>query len=227
MLLHLPGELMKWAKAAESTPYKAALKAMHATVLELLLICPLRVKNLSDLRLDRHLHRPDPREGRITHLFLPSEEVKNGEAIEWPIPPESAKLIQTYIRRYRPHLAADGNPFLFPARDHRPRDPSGLSRSMSHLVSSEIGVAFNVHLARHFAAWNFLRLNPGQYEIVRQILGHKTIQTTMAHYVGLEADAAAKRFDAVVLKDRAATRKLAVHAFRKGRGGLGPQGGGA
>ena len=43
----------------------------------------------------------------------------------------------------------------------------------------------------------------------------------------LEADAAAKRFDAVVLRDREATRKLAAHAFRKGRGGLGPQGEGA
>jgi integrase len=98
---------------------------------------------------------------------------------------------------------------------------------VSRLVSREIGVAFNVHLARHFAAWNFLRLNPGQYEIVRQILGHKTIQTTMAHYVGLEVDAAAKRFDAVVLGDRQATRKIAAHAFRKGRGGLGPQGRGS
>jgi integrase len=96
---------------------------------------------------------------------------------------------------------------------------------LSKTVSREIGIEFNVHLARHFAAWNFLRLNPGHYEIVRQILGHKDIATTMAHYVGLEVDAAAKRFDAVVLGERQATKKIAAHAFRKGRGGLGPRGG--
>ena len=221
MLLHLPGELMKRANAAEGKPVKAALLAMYAVALEILLICPLRRGNVVGLRLDVHLHRPDPRKSRITHIFLPAAEVKNDEDIEWPIPPESARLIETYIRRYRPHLATGSTPFLFPGnRQDRPRCAQGIATWLSKAISREIGIDFNVHLARHFAAWNFLRQNPGHYEAVRQILGHKNIQMTMDYYVGLDVDAAARRFDAVVLGERHASRKMATHAFRKGRGGL-------
>ena len=221
MLLHLPGELMKRAKAAEGKPARAALLAMHAVALEILLICPLRRGNVAGLRLDVHVHRPDPRQSRITHIFLPADEVKNDENIEWPVPPESARLIETYIRRYRPHLVTGNTAFLFPGiRQDQPRSPQGLATWLSKTISREIGIDFNVHLARHFAAWNFLRQNPGHYEAVRQVLGHKNIKTTMDYYVGLDVDAAARRFDAVVLGERQASRKIATHAFRKGRGGL-------
>ena len=77
-----------------------------------------------------------------------------------------------------------------------------------------------MHLARHFAAWNFLRQNPGQYEVVRQVLGHRNIKVTMAHYVGLEASSAAEHFDKTVLRDRQSLGKIAKHAFRSGAGGL-------
>jgi integrase len=238
MLLNLPHELVQRTKRIELSNARknggdgqskrvptrdGALLMMDAVALEILLICPLRRKNLVGLRLDVHLQRPDPRSSQLTRIYLPPGEVKNKEEIDWPISPESAKLIETFIKNYRPLIAEEGNPFLFPG-DKGSRNPMGMASRISKLVTREIGVEFNLHLARHFAAWNFLRRYPGQYEIVRQILGHKDIETTRRYYLGLEKDANVRRFDSVMLEDRQATRRIAMQAFRKGRGGLGPYG---
>ena len=226
MLLHLPLELMRRAAMPGQTPKAAARLAMHAAALEILLICPMRRDNLAGLRIDQHLHRPDPRQARTTHILLDGSEVKNGAAIHWPIPPESAKLIETYLKQYRHHIATPGNPFLFPTGGDRQRTGQQLGLWLSAAVEREIGVAFNLHLARHFAAWNFLRLHPGQYEVVRQVLGHRNIRVTIAYYVGLEADSAARHFDATVLRDRQATKTIARAAFHRGAGGVALRNGG-
>jgi integrase len=214
MILNFPQELMRRSAAPHMTPHDAARLAMYAVAMEILLICPMRRKNLAELRLDRHLYRPDPRGKRLTHLMIDAGDVKNSNAIQWPIPPESARLIETFLTQHRPHLAEPGNPYLFGTAD-RQRSAQHLGEWLAGAITASIGVEFNVHLARHFAAWNFLRENPGQYEVVRQVLGHRNINVTIAYYVGLEADSAAQHFDATVLRDRHAGRKLAAHAFRQ------------
>ena len=221
MLLHFPTHLMaEAASVAVSQPKVAARLAMYAAALEILLICPMRRANLVGLRLDRHLHRSDPRKALITHIFIEEDEVKNGEALQWPIPVESAKLIATYLNKYRHHLTGLENQYLMPGIGNRSICPATVGAWVSRSVARYIGVEFNLHLIRHFSAWNFLRQNPGQYEVVRRALGHKTLETTIRYYVGLEADAAAKHFDTAVLRDRQATRIIAKNAFRGGRGGF-------
>ncbi len=220
MLLWYPAELMKRASSPDLRPEDAARLAMYATAMEILLICPMRRSNLAGLRLDQHLHCPDPRERtKITHIFLGADEVKNDLPIEWPVPPESGKLIEKFLKRHRHHLADPDNPYLFGSGDKQ-RGGQHLGEHLSGMVTRDIGVEFNVHLGRHFAAWNFLRQNPGQYEVVRQVLGHRDINVTVAYYVGLEADSAARHFDATVLRDRQASRQLANQAFRAGTGAL-------
>lgn len=216
MLLNFPEELMQRA-AKVSKPREAARLAMNAVGMEILLVCPLRLSNLSGLRLDQHLHRPDPRKPVITHILISAGEVKNEEPIQWPVPRESAKLIELYIKKYHPALAQPGNVHLFPGAGMGPTTAMGTW--LSKTVTREIGVDFNVHLGRHFAAWNFLRSNPGHYEVIRRVLGHKDMRTTITFYVGLEADASARHFDATVLRDRAATRHIARQAYQSGRGG--------
>jgi integrase len=218
MLLCYPIELMRQAAAPTLTPAKAARLAMYATAMEILLICPMRRGNLAGLRLDRHLHQPDPRHSKFSHIIIDADEVKNDNGIHWPIPPESRKLIETYLTRHRHHLVNPGNPYLFGTGDKQ-RSAQHLGEWLAGAITRDIGVEFNVHLARHFAAWNFLQLNPGQYEVIRQVLGHRNLSVTMAHYVGLEADSAARLFDTTVLRDRHAIRKIAVQAFRQGVGG--------
>ena len=56
---------------------------------------------------------------------------------------------------------------------------------------------------------------PGAYEVIRQVLGHRSLRVTVASYTGLELDAAARHFDQTVLQDRAESRATARAIFNK------------
>ena len=56
----------------------------------------------------------------------------------------------------------------------------------------------NAHLFRHLAAFLYLKVHQGEYETVRLLLGHKSIQTTIGFYCGLEQPAAFERYDQVL-----------------------------
>ena len=58
------------------------------------------------------------------------------------------------------------------------------------------------HQFRHLGGKFFLEENPGQYESVRQLLGHKHIKTTTAFYTGMNTVEATRVFDDVILKKR-------------------------
>jgi integrase len=216
MLLHFPRELLRRAQAKSLTPKAAARLVAHAVALEIELIFPMRRANLAGLRLDQHLQRLGPGGRRVTDIFLSKEEMKNRNGMEWPLPKETADLIEIYLRRYRPHLMDDpANPFLFPSRGTYGRTAHELSIGLCSLIARELGVEINLHLLRHFGGWLYLQRNPGHYEVLRQVLGHKKIEVTIACYTGLEADASASHFDEGVLQERAETRHVAQAAFRK------------
>ena len=60
--------------------------------------------------------------------------------------------------------------------------------------------ADDVHQFRHAAAAIYLKHHPGEYEIVRQLLGHRNIQTTMNYYVGLDMIQASELFSEIIKK---------------------------
>lgn len=185
LLLSLPAELMKRARSPDVTSHKAALMARLAVILEILLICPMRLKNLRHLRADQHFRRLDPKGQRVTHIVVDAADVKNREPIEWPVPPESAELIEAYIRDFRPTLAGPHNPYLLPGKGDGAYSEQALGGAVTEVVYDEVGTKVHVHLFRHFAAWMFLQRYPGHYEDVRRMLGHRSLQTTINAYVGL------------------------------------------
>jgi len=66
----------------------------------------------------------------------------------------------------------------------------------------------NPHLFRHIAAKFHLEANPGEYEIVRRVLGHTDIKTTTDFYAGTEGAAAARHFDQTILGLRERTAMM-------------------
>jgi hypothetical protein len=112
LLLHLPRELMRRARALGAGTAEAGRLARTAAAIEILLVYPLRRRSMLALRPDEHLQRLDPRGRRITHLALQPEDTKNDAPMEWPLPPETAALVEEYIRTLRAALATPGNPWL-------------------------------------------------------------------------------------------------------------------
>ncbi len=57
-----------------------------------------------------------------------------------------------------------------------------------------------VHQFRHAAGAVILQRRPGEYELVRQLLGHRNVQTTINAYVGLESIQASEIFSQIVME---------------------------
>jgi integrase len=123
--------------------------------------------------------------------------------------------LDKWLKEYHALLGETVNGWLLPGKAGQHRSISSIQTVIAAEVDRMIGVRINPHLLRHFAAWLFLKHNPGQYEPVRRILGHRSIATTIAFYTGLEADSAAGRLDDVVLRERRVTHLIATGAFAK------------
>ena len=54
------------------------------------------------------------------------------------------------------------------------------------------------HQFRHLIGFIYLREHPHGIEVVRALLGHRSIATTLSHYAGLEGAAAARHYDATL-----------------------------
>ena len=73
--------------------------------------------------------------------------------------------------------------------------PKG-ARSIATLVRTyerkRAGIALSPHQFRHLSAKVLLDAQPGAFEIVRQLLGHKNEQTTVNAYAGIDSRRAAR-----------------------------------
>jgi len=91
---------------------------------------------------------------------------------------------------------------------HRHAQPLAAERPLFEAARTavvSIGVTIHAHLMRHLAAHLYLLANPGDYETVRRLLGHKNIETTIRFYEGLLTDDAFARYDGLIEEMRSKT----------------------
>jgi integrase len=89
---------------------------------------------------------------------------------------------------YRPALVdrAD-NPWLFPGAGESHKLLTTLSDQITSFIEKSIGLRLTVHQFRHLAAAIVIEHQQGNYELVRLLLGHRTVQVTIRNYIGLES----------------------------------------
>ncbi len=190
-LLLLPERIFA-RPSGKSKPYGWALAREDALAIAILLVCPVRMKNLADIPLERHLHRPG--DGRA-YLVLEDGETKNERPVEFEIPRDVLRMTDVHLKFRCPELCPAGTPWLFPRRDGQHSvDPGVLSVRISKRIRKETGLEMNAHLFRHFAVMNWLDANPGGYEVARRLLGHSEVSYTINMYSGLEARSATRAF---------------------------------
>jgi integrase len=81
-------------------------------------------------------------------------------------------------------------------------DLSTMGSRLTKRLRAEIGIDMNLHLFRHFGAMLYLEAHPGQYEVVRRLLGHRELSQTLNAYVGFEAGTATRLFAETVMAAR-------------------------
>jgi integrase len=201
-LFDLPDKLDRLAKAKAGTPDGARL-AQTALLISIWLADPMRAKNMHLLEVDRHIVRHGTARTGETFIEIPGEETKTDAEIAMPLPTRVVARLDQYLTVWRPLLGGTGSPWLFPGRKPANAKHSvSIAEQVKTAILTHVGVPFNPHLFRHFAGKMALALDPGNYELVRRLLGHRSIDTTTMFYTGLESAAAARLYDAKVLAMR-------------------------
>lgn len=216
-LLLLPEELVKVAQEKMPVPERAAALVEIALAIELLTLTSLRIKNIAGLHLDNNFQWSRSSRRGVCHLVIDGRDVKNGIDRDYELQGQTVTLLKTFIERYRPSVAPVGNRWLFTRRDGSgPVSSVVLGRRIQRVIRGRTGLTVNPHLFRSLGGTLFLDRNPGAYEVVRQVLGHKHISTTMNHYLWREAVSAAKLFDHTLQRVREQARSQ-VRGARKQR----------
>ncbi|WP_203070586.1 site-specific integrase [Falsiroseomonas ponticola] len=184
-LLNLPGKLMREVKARATVDISSARLVRAALFLQLLVDTGSRQGNIVCLDLERHVCRL--RDGSMW-IFIEGAETKNGVELEAPLPPETAAMLDTYVREYRPlHSGQSTSSWLFARSDgsHWPRTEA--NQTLQDITAKYIGVPVNPHLVRAVIAEILEEAAPGALGLARDVLGHRSIQTTEAHYARRKA----------------------------------------
>lgn len=203
LLLDFPFREVERAIKADQGRRRDAVYVQIALAVGLLLMMPVRAANLVGLHLDSHIQRSRSGKNGVVHIVIRGFEVKNGEDLEFEIPAEIVRLLDLYLKDFRPRLTNHENRWLFPGRNP---DSHKAIMTMGEQVRARVfkstGLRVNLHLFRHIGAKLYLDQNPGGYEVVRRLLGHRSSETTIRFYAGMEGKSASRHYDDVILQLR-------------------------
>jgi len=191
-------------KKQEKKTVVDAVMAQVLVAIAILQVIPLRMRNLVNLDLRRHLIA----HGNHVYIEIPSEEVKNARSLELQLPDEVVDLISWYCVQYRDLLVETPSNALFPNRHGNAKDRATLGMQITRLIRRHLGAEINPHLFRHIAAKLYLKAHPGEFATVSLLLGHHSVATTMNAYTGTEDEDASRIYQNLVQSLREDTAKM-------------------
>jgi len=110
-------------------------------------------------------------------------------------------LIDDYVFNFRPTLVRGSNEqWLFPGQHGGAKGKISFSGQITERIYKATGMRITAHQFRHAAGALILQRRPGEYELVRRLLGHRNVQTTVNAYVGLENIQASEIFGKIVME---------------------------
>jgi hypothetical protein len=200
-VVKLPTQMMATARSHQShAPLKAAVTAQLAVAIAILTAAPVRLANLTAIKLGFNLIKPDGPDSKYWLVF-PDYDVKNRVQLEFPLEQYLTQLIDEYVHDFRSTLLRGSNGgSLFPGQCSGAKQKAKLSTQITERIFKATGLRMTVHQFRHAAGALILQRRPGEYELVRRLLGHRNLQTTINAYVGLENIQASEIFSKIVME---------------------------
>jgi integrase len=198
-VVNLPQQLMQQARSQRRhAPIRAALLAQIAVAVAILTVAPVRLGNLAGIRLGENLIKPGG-PGSNFWLVFPKYDVKNRVRLQFKLDEIVTDIIDEYVHDFRPALIRGSNAdWLFPGRASNHKEKISFSTQIVDRIQKSTGLRVTVHQFRHAAGALILKHRPGEYELVRRTLGHKSIQTTIKFYLDLETTQASEIFTDIV-----------------------------
>ena len=183
-LIWLPEQLWKEVKGDKNPSFRTLAKAQAALGIGMLTYMPVRPENLWELAFETHLFVRPGAEATST-LELLSSEVKNETDVAFDIPHHLVKMLLEYRDRIAPKIIGQRPLRVFVKVDGTPKSQAMVAVLVKSYARRRAGVVLTPHQFRHLNAKIMLKAYPGAFEAVKQLLGHKSIKTTVI-YAGID-----------------------------------------
>jgi integrase len=197
-VLMLPDAIYETYRHRSGFTMQEARRIERAAMVAFAIATAVRPKNHASTRIGKHLIE---RNG-VFHVHYPASEVKNKVTLEFRLPINTTRILRFYISKVRPLLVEGESDYLWPGLNGKPKESGYLGQVIGDFMEAEVGIRITGHRFRHVAGYLFLLDNPNGYEVVRLLLGHKSLKTTMTFYASLEVKEGYKRYDAFLKRRR-------------------------
>ncbi len=200
-LVTLPDRLWRQAAAELKTSRRQFIDLQNALAIDILLVAPLRMKNLTSINFDEHIQWPQG-QGKPAVILFKAEETKNNVPLEFELPPALSDRLHVYRNKIAPAVIGRRPDHMFLTWRGKPRTQAAIAVAIEKTVLKYVGVRLTPHQFRHLAAKIILDANPGAYELVRELMGHKNMQTTTNFYAGIDTRRAGRAHLELIAKIR-------------------------
>jgi hypothetical protein len=198
----LPFRIMDEVSRKKVITIEDATLMQAALAMELFLTTMVRRKNVAKTDHKLNFWPAKPRPDGTWTFRVEGTDVKNHVDLNFKLGKHTTCLIEFYIKKCWPLLAKGPTTKLFLKKDGVPKKPVDVAYLVTSIVRKRLGLDVNVHLFRHIGAMLFLDKHPGSFEVVRVMLGHKSILTTQKFYARLKATKAIELFTSAVFGER-------------------------
>jgi integrase len=202
-LVNLPDRLWRHAAGELKASRRQFIDLQNALAIDILLVAPLRMRNLTALNFDEHIRWPQGHGRPAVVLFKP-DETKNNVPLEFELPDALSDRLHVYRNKIAPTVIGRRPDHLFLTWRGKPRTQAAIAVAIEKTVLKYVGVRLTPHQFRHLAAKIILDHNPGAYELVRELMGHKNMQTTTNFYAGIDTRRASRAHVELLAKIRKA-----------------------
>jgi integrase len=174
--------LTRWRQlawmAAPSEHLRAAWRR-DALILALLAARPLRLANLTGLRLGRDLIR----EEAGYQVRVDGSETKNRRPIHFVLPAVLTNPLDHYLHHERPFLLGpNASDRLWISVRRKPMSEQAIYSQVVATTAELLGRPLHPHAFRHAAATSTAEVDPELLGIASRLLGHGSLDVTRAHY---------------------------------------------
>ena len=119
-------------------------------------------------------------------------------AMAFDIPAPIAKMLIEYRDHIAPKIMGHRPQSLFVNVDGSPKSQATVGWLISTNVYRRAGIVLSPHKFRHLCAKVLLDADPGNFEAVKQALGHTNYKTTVGAYAGIDSRRAARHHQRLI-----------------------------
>ena len=187
------------------TDVQRAIGFRWALLIGILISCPVRRRAFLAMTVTGHVIES----GGGFQLRFAAADMKDKKARKFPLPRQLTGAMQLYLAFYRPILLgskqSDG---LWLSHLGEPLTEDGFSRAMPDFTELHLGVALRPHAFRHIVATSIAETDPVHVGIIRDVLGHATLDMADKHYNHATANAGCSRLQSIIRDIRQKSRKM-------------------